>query len=158
MLVGQSWGGAVACLMLADCDYTGPVLLTAPAISNLLTRDSRFGFATRLPVCRLGLNWRLQSTAAPTCMPPCMSPCACSPRCPHLEPIASQPDYPRERLVVLGGSRDHVLLLHIQSEIIVIPTTMKDVTGILRILADQLQLRECGRGTHLHFHSKAIQP
>jgi len=53
VVVGQSWGGAVACLLVAKGLYDGPVLLAAPAVKPLLLdahgSTSRHAFAAALP-------------------------------------------------------------------------------------------------------------
>jgi hypothetical protein len=49
LVIGQSWGGAVAVLMLHQGLYRGPMLLMGPAVVPLLGRSRRLRPAQRLP-------------------------------------------------------------------------------------------------------------
>ena len=49
VLVGQSWGGAVATLLIARGEWRGPTLLTAPGTVPLLLRSKRWGGLATLP-------------------------------------------------------------------------------------------------------------
>lgn len=40
VIVGQSFGGAVACMLVANGSFDGPVLLTAPAIDRLIAQPT----------------------------------------------------------------------------------------------------------------------
>lgn len=53
VLVGQSWGGAVATLLIARGEWRGPTLLTAPGTVPLLLRSKCWGSLATLPAAYL---------------------------------------------------------------------------------------------------------